>query len=104
MAKADDSSTTRDAAMAWYKIMQKLDDVRQRYYEISPGRPKVQYGHLHGQPIMISDTESWTFMHGEWVRVHLADAAHKDGLMTEQTFKAIYNSLPPLPVTALQKQ
>ena len=58
MANADDSDTTRDAAMDWYKVMQKLDDVRQRYYEICPGQPKVRYGHLHGQPIMISDTSA----------------------------------------------
>ena len=102
MAKADDPNTTRDAPMDWYKAMQKLDDVRQRYYEVCPGQPKIRYGHLHGQPIMISDTETWTFMQGEWMRVHLADAAHNGGLMTEQTFKAIYKSLPPLPVTAFQ--
>jgi len=39
---------------------------------------------------MISDAEAWSFMQGESVRVHLADAVHNDGLMTEQTFKAIY--------------
>lgn len=59
---------------------------------------KIHYAYLDESPVIFDDDKAVQFVAGRWKPLHLADAACKARLLSEEEFRRVYPALPAAPI------
>jgi hypothetical protein len=67
-------------------------------FSSDPSR-RITYGH-HDGPCVFTHDEAWWFYNRTWREMSVTEAVCRAGVLTEEHFRRVYGSLPPLPDAA----